>query len=107
MARPRKEDVTFEDAQGTEANQHAKELSKKNSKKEKKKYESFYTQNGQKVIKFTVKPNGVYNEYVGSLAKKKEAVLLKTEIEVWKKNGLWVQPHHVESFCAEKMETLV
>lgn len=106
MSRQRKEDTTFAEAQGTEANQHAKVLAKEKSKKKKPVYASYYTLNGQKVIKFTVKPHGVYNEYVGSLAKKQEAAILKDSIASWKKQSLWVEPHNVESFCKEKMLTL-
>jgi hypothetical protein len=99
--------VTFAEAKGTEANQHAKKLAQEKSKKKKSKYDSYFTVKGQKVIKFTVKPNGIYNEYVGKLGTKKpESSQLKDMITVWKKDKLFVEPHELESFCESKIKQL-
>ena len=109
MGRPRKEDqtdVTFADAPGLEANQHAKALAKQKSSKKKAKYETFYTVKGTKVIKFTVKPHGVYNEYVGNLSKKKDKEALTQDIAKWKKENVFVQPHEYQEFCSTKIAAL-
>ena len=99
--------TTFAEAKGTEANQHAKKLAQAKAKKKKSKYESYFTTKGEKVIKFTVKPNGVYNEYVGKLGTKKaESTYLKEQIKVWTKENLFIAPHLVEEFCAKEIEKL-
>lgn len=104
-----KKDVTFADAKGTEANQHAKRLAKEKSRKElraKQKYETFYTQKGTKVLKVTFKKNGQYQEYIGNMAKKKEAEMLKANIKIWEKDGIFVPEHKLEEFAAEKIAAL-
>ncbi len=98
---------TFAEAKGTEANQHAKKLAQAKAKKKKSKYESYYTQKVDKVIKFTVKPNGVYNEYVGKLGTKKpESTYLKDQIKQWEKENKFVPAHKLEDFCTEEIQKL-
>ena len=106
MARVKSTDVTFAEATGLESNQHAKALAKAQSAKKKQKYQTYYTSKGTKIVKFTVKPTGVYNEYVGNISKKKEAQQLKDAIAMWKKESLWVEPHMVEEFCSNKIAEL-
>lgn len=89
-------DVTFAEAKGLEANKHAKKLAKKLSEKKKKKYDVYYTKKANKVIKITLKPNGIYREYIGNLSKKVESEFLKTQIAVWVKNQEWVEEYHVD-----------
>jgi hypothetical protein len=104
--RPRKEDVTFAEAQGTEANQHAKKLAKEKASKKKEKHPVVYSQAGSKVISVCVKPHGTHRQYVGSLLKKKEAGALKTSIAQWKKDGLWVEQHALEQYAEAKIKEL-
>lgn len=102
------EGVTFSEAPGLEANQHAKKLAQDKAKKKAKKYDAVFSQKGLKVVKVTVKPNGSYQEYVGSLAKVKsgEAKMLKGQIELWKKEGVWVEEYALQQFCSEQLEKL-
>lgn len=91
-------DVTFADAKGTEANQHAKKLAKKESESKKNKKKSFpvyFTKKGSKILKVTIKPNGVYQEYIGNTAKKNEADFLKNQITIWIKDNLWIDEYHI------------
>lgn len=101
-------EVTFQEAQGLESNKHAKKLAKEKSKKakEQKIAETFYSQNGNKIVSVKIKKSGSYQAYVGSLSKKKEAAILKLEIEKWKKAGLWVEQHQLKEFCKKKLEEL-
>lgn len=101
-----KKDVTFADAKGTEANQHAKKLAKEKSKKAKQKYETFYTQKGTKVLKVTFKKNGQYQEYIGNMAKKKEAEFLKTQIKIWEKDNLFIPEHKLDDVAEQKIAAL-
>lgn len=101
-----KEQVTFAEAKGTEANQQAKKLAQAKSKKKAKKYPKYYSQSGTKVISVCCKPNGAYKEYVGNMAKKKEVSLLKAAIEKWNKEGLWVPEHELEKFCTDQIAKL-
>ena len=58
-----------------------------------------YSINGEKVLKLSFKPNGVYQEYVGSINKdKSESTYLKNQITVWQKNGEFVHQHELEGF---------
>lgn len=102
------EGVTFAEAPGLEANQHAKKLAQEKAKKKSKKYEAVFSQKGLKVVKVTVKPNGSYQEYIGNLAKVKsgEAKMLKAQIDIWKKDGLWVEEYALQQYCSEKLEQL-
>lgn len=95
---------SFSELKGLEANQHAKELAKKKSKKKAKKYQVFYSKSGNKVISFMVKPNGVYRSYVGNLLKKKEAQFLKTQIEIWKKEKVWIDEPFVKEFVEKELK---
>lgn len=99
-------DVTFAEAPGLESNQHAKKLAKEKSKKKDLKFESVFSQRGQKVVKVTFKPNGAYQEYVGSLAKKSESQIIKAQIVKWKKDNLWVDEHALEEYSSQKIAKL-
>jgi hypothetical protein len=99
-------DLSFAESKGMTANEHAKKLAKEKSKAKKPKYESVYTSKGFKVLKVTFKANGQYQEYVGSLSKKKEAQMLKTEIANWKKLGIWVDEHSLEEYAQKKIAAL-
>lgn len=103
-----KEDLTFTESLGSEANQHAKKLAQNKSKKKSKKYDCVYSQKGMKVVKITVKPNGIYQEYVGSMAKTKsnEAAMLKSEVVKWKKENIWIEPHMLKEYATKKLSLL-
>lgn len=101
-----KEDLSFQESKGMTANEHAKKLAKEKSKVKKPKFKSAYTQKGFKVLKVTFKPNGQYQEYVGSLQKKKEATILKTEILKWKKEGIWIDEHSLEDVASKEILAL-
>lgn len=101
-----KKDVTFTEAKGTEANQHAKRLAKEKSRKAKQKHETFYTQKGTKVLKVTFKKNGQYQEYIGNMAKKKESAFLKTQIKLWEKDDLFIPEHKLEEIAEQKIAAL-
>lgn len=105
--RQSQQDVTFAEAQGIPANEHAKKLAKEKSKHKQQKYDSVYSSKDQKVLKITVKPNGVYTEYVGSLSKKKpEAKGLVEQIAIWKKDGLWIESYALKDYCSKQIEKL-
>lgn len=101
-------DPTFTESLGSEANQHAKKLAQSKSKKKAKKYDAVYSQKGMKVVKITVKPNGIYNEYVGSMAKTRsgEAATLKNEIIKWKKENIWIEQHALKEYATKKLALL-
>lgn len=104
--RPRKEDVTFEQAQGTEANQHAKKLAQEKSRTKKTKYPVVYSQAGTKIVSVCVKPHGTYRQYVGNLSKKKETAHLKMSVAKWKADGLWIEQHALEEYAQNKQKEL-
>lgn len=100
-------ETTFADAKGTEANQHAKKLAKAKSSKKAKQYETVYSRKGYKVVKVVVKPNGVYQEYIGNLTKKGgEAEALKTQIEIWKKEKVWFEEFQLEDYTKSQLQKL-
>lgn len=106
MRHRKHEDVTFTESQGIPANEHAKQLAKEKSKKKEVKYDYVFSQFGSKILKVTVKPHGIYKEYVGNLSKKKEAPMLKDEIAKWKAEGLWVEPYALKAFAESKQEQM-
>lgn len=92
---------TFAESKGLESNQHAKKLAKEKAKKASKKYPVMYTQNGQKLLSLTFKPNGVYRNYLGNLSKKQEKESLSIQIKNWKSEGLFIREDQIEEY-AEK-----
>ena len=95
---------TFAEAKGSEANQHAKKLAKAKSSKKNRQYPKYYSQAGTKIVSVCVKPNGVYKEYIGNLAKKKEVAALKLEISKWTKEGIWINEHELKDFTSKKLK---
>lgn len=92
---------TFKEAKGSEPNQHAKTLAKKEAEKKAKQeiFKYFYTVAGHKVLKMICKANGVYSVYIGSL--KKNADVLKGSIEKWKKEGIFCEGHAAKEKAKE------
>lgn len=100
------ENPVFADAKGSEANQHAKKIAQQKAKKKEVKSYFFFSQKGHKVLKIIVKPGRQQSIYVGSLLKKNERELLKTSIEKWKKDKLWVNEHDIKDKVQEYFELL-
>lgn len=90
------EGQTFAESAGTPANAHAKKLAKSRSKKKVVNVVVHYSQVGPKVLKFTSKPGKTISTFIGRLNKPDDAQMLKTQIEVWKKQGLWLAEHERE-----------
>lgn len=95
----KKRNVPFAEAEGSEANQHAKALAQEKSKKKATPAFTYYTQKGVKILKLIVKPGKTHSVYVGQLTAKKHKAALEPMIAGWKKEGVWLS----QDECKEKL----
>jgi hypothetical protein len=92
---------TFKEYQNP-ANEHAKEVAKRDSKRKEMRKAVGYTFENDKYSMITVKENGnVYRTHIG-----RSHQVTKDEVAKWKKDGLWVYPHEVSDFKEKFMKSL-
>lgn len=100
-----KEDAapTFAEAKGSEANQHAKAIAKKQAaaKKAGIPSEHFFTMKGTKVLKVIVKKLAVHEVYLGNIKKKAHKQGLDVFIAQAKKENVWVEAHAMKDKIQE------
>ncbi len=82
---------TFAEAKGSEANQQAKKIAQEKSKKAKTPAFTFYTKNGNKVLKLSVKQGKTHSVYIGNYSTKKNKAQLDPLIKQWKSEGVWLE----------------
>ena len=99
---------TFSEAQGSEANQHAKALAKAEAAKKAEaaqvKHPTLYSVKKDKVVKLVVKEDKVIQSYIGNMVRNKAQ--LEASIANWKKQGVWIEPHQVEEAYRQIREKL-
>jgi hypothetical protein len=101
--KPGRKPKTFAEFEGTPAIQQAKENAKNSKTKEKSPEKEFYTIKDGKYVKMIVKKKGAYSIYMGRAGKLPGE---KAQIQLWKKDGVWVNEHDCDDVCSEFINSL-